>query len=130
MGNHAQAMLFYGFELGSEGKGWVPPWQDIGEGGWGDLYLYKMGKDDLTSYEPEGEAVIDACPCEIDYHNNIDEAVWFVTVRGVGLRAYEGTAEEVCYNPDIDYDTQIKDFCILMGLEYKQPRWYLAAYYG
>jgi len=142
-------ILFFGFtfheeDADSENLSTKPAWFEID---WEEFYVTKKGLTKPSekyppNRDPELEAAWDkyytakrdmlkAEPCTVAFHGG--EGCWalFVTVKGGYLRASRGYPKKVTmFTGSPSWFEQIKTFCQIMEIDFQEPAWYLASYWG
>lgn len=134
------AILFWGFCLPHEDEGM--PWDDERwEGGTDNYYAFRLGIlppsvecSDKTAeiYESYWRKVIKldkAEVCGIGYHCSDSYPMQYIAVLKSVTVASRGCPKEV----DIlaiksDWREELKRYCEIMGIEWQEPRWWLASY--
>jgi hypothetical protein len=118
MGVSTDAYLFFGFDFcNPEEEGETLIWEDLGYG-WEDEWLKELFGDEPLK-------------CQIDIHCNSEYPIYFVHVKGRIHRAFRGSPT-VIENLDVSEEDieNLKEFCKVTGIEYQEPKWILASYWG
>ncbi len=150
MGQSTDAYLFYGFEFHDAESGDDGMWYDDadtvlgGENDWEHEYAIRKGAPKpAVPYEQDKEAhqnfgtasrkATEASGCTIDSHCSGDYPVYFVCIRESYLSAWRGNPTEVPEGhtiPPVEWADLLHDFCVTMGIEWRDPKWLLASYWG
>jgi len=147
MGNSADAIVFFGihFEEGAEGEwAWVEEPEKYGET-WENFYADKVHKisppevpweedEELySSYWDEVRRVERLSPCVIGTHSSGECPMYYVALaRTVESASWDEPAELGLSSLEVSDSElqQLKEFCEVMGLQWAEPKWYLASYWG
>jgi hypothetical protein len=141
-------ILFFGFTFHEEDSydKEPPPWMED-TGGWEDFYVAKKGlikpvgndyedpvfKKAREDYWAAKREMLKNEPCEIGYHGGEGCMSYFVTIKESHKSASRGYPEKLKSTfGDIESDWfhKIATFCQLMEIDYQEPAWYLASYWG
>lgn len=156
MGTSTNAYLYYGFDFYDPDE---HEENEVvhGEESWDDLYMTKIGKgNDSRLYEDElykrpandpermaeekkrdaywerkKEEIQKLGGIMIDSHCHHEHSVYFVCAEFVS--ASRGNPVEVpdpLPTPDKDKIERMREFCKIMGIEWQEPSWRLASYWG
>lgn len=156
MGSHASAYLFLGFEIYDSGKGDEALPFDINE--WEEIYAKRKGlrEDDSGLFGADGNyapgtmeereerklvwnkhlderiAIVKAAGVIMDFHCHHEYPIHYVAIERYS--ASQGYPSEVpvaqLNHWDANAVEKLKDFCKIMEIPYKQPKWILASYEG
>ena len=87
---------------------------------WEDLYCLRSGKE------------IKDCPVELRMHYSYGAAGrWFLGVEETVVQASHGWPEKaktVTEKPE--WRSQLEQFCVIMGIEWQEPAWWVTSIYG
>jgi len=147
MGSEANALIGFGFELDRYED--VPEAMEEEEDGAEDLYLRRTGFFDNVP-EPDFEkdeeswsawlklkqAALDTCPCVLhDWGEESGPILVCVKVSQIkgdweGLKRLNlEEMSALAHDHQGAWNEQLKAFCEVMGLPFKEPHWFLTAYY-
>lgn len=146
MSSDANGILFFGFDLGDEGLPWED-WDRWLDGGVevDDYIAFKLGakipKNEYSSdtsaeyykYWDKKKKVLMESGCKVCIHRGYAYPMYYVCLSDKNLSAYSECPREV--NSDFlavnEYLVhRLKKFCETVGIEWKEPRWYLTSFYG
>ena len=158
MGVSTDGILYFGFDFYDADDAPEDHWNP-GEEDWEERYAEAHGcVDDSGLFNEHGEyafakdspeflaarakrdkyydkkrAILNACPCKIDDHCSNEYPIYFVTLKAKSAKAWRGKHVEI--TPELLTVTenevnQLKEFCKDMGIEWQEPKWYLASYWG
>lgn len=143
MGIDISANVFYGFTY-DEAIDLADLVDDVDfkDNEWEDYYAFKKGvmkptapfeqnRELYTQYWNERRKLTSECPVAIDWHGSAYDEEYFypyIHIKNTGGHADLGEATEL-KSLDIkpEWNDQIKEFCSVMGIEYKEPKWYLVS---
>lgn len=153
MGQSTDGILFYGIAYGEEldmdeiskFHGHDP---DVGfDGDFETLYADKMGVVSPTEeYSRDDKAVQDKYVaywnakreinkqggCEVGTYCSSDYPMYYACVKAGHYSVSRGDETEIPnglhFEPN--WNQQLQDFCTLMGLPYKEPKWLMVSYWG
>lgn len=140
MSDSAFAYLFYGFVLGQEyfrteweDSGWELHIlkQDFPDKDYENFFVKPYTDDEYNTYWKRIKDIQDKYKCNIDWcgcGNSYTEP--FIYIRRSLQRSEWCDGKTVSFETDSNWDLLLEDFCIKLGIEFKQPNWTLAAYYG
>ncbi len=122
------AYLFYGFTFydAEEGIGEPPPWErregDSSNPRWTDWNRY---------CDAATVAKLKELKIQIDSHCHSDYPCYFICPEETWKFASRGYPK-VIENLDVpeDADARLRTACELLGIEFKQPKWIMASYWG
>lgn len=143
MGTSTDAYLFFGFSFSDQEVGQdTPDWLDE-DMEWEAIYAERhdgINKPDVvyighehvysTYWQAKREAA-ERASCEIAFHCSGDYPIWFVALQGTRFVASRGDEVEVKL-PNIHEEqiTEMRAFCELLGIKWKEPKWLLVSYWG
>lgn len=138
MGVSTDGILFYGFDLGEPGQSMADPDAEWESYDWEDYYLEKKGvvreeNEDSDSWFARKDLVLETCGCSLGHHCCDEYIMLFVAARDFSAsRGYPAPIAKSDLILPSDVDEKLKDFCEVMGIEFKQDQvgWYLASYWG
>jgi hypothetical protein len=144
MGTSTDALIYWGFDFHDKDGG--EPWHDDREmlEDWEDIYAIRKGiarpamsfEDDKDAYRAFWKArkvVVERSGCSIDMHQHIDVSVYFVCIKASHLRAWRGHPIQLrpdFFTVDPLWEDRLRTFCELMNIEWQEPKWWLASYWG
>ena len=140
-------ILYFGIELGDE-EDVCFPWDDFVDEE-NDIYVddyvaHKLGVDEpdipyegneelYSKFWEEKSAAIKATGCEVDYHGSSACVMYYVTLTAKHFTAHRGYPTEIKPEDLVVTDEQkeqLKKFCEIIGVEWKEPKWMLASYWS
>jgi hypothetical protein len=149
MGQSTDAILFYGIDYGED----LDLDTLIAESGlkmedpaFKDLYALKVGivapkvewsenpevKTAYISYWNQKREASEKAKCELSSHCSDECPMYFVYVKTAYQRAHRGYPVEIetlmVVKPE--WREELKEYCELTGLPFKEPKWHLASYWG
>jgi len=90
---------------------------------------FEQNKEAYSKYWDEKRKLTSASPVAIGFHGSAydDEYMFpYIHVKDSVSEADLGEAKELNnFETKPEWNDQIKDFCSVMGIEYKEPKWYL-----
>ena len=132
MGTSTDAILVYGFEIGSEDE---PP--EFLEAFDGDFDEYLNDISGLPKYGESGHtfeaqwAWRDSCPADMTMHCSYDYPMYILAVRGTKTTAYRGYPKEIkSLAIDEAKVSAFREWCEANGIEYQEPKWLLVSMWG
>lgn len=96
----------------------------------------EFSKDQLESvwrpYWARARELKDKYPCQVGIYRSGDYPLYFVYVKSGYYCVNRGYAKEIPSDitPSPEWADQIRSFCNLMGLPFKQPQWLLVSFWG
>ena len=147
MGVSTNGILYFGIELGDE-EDVCFPWDDFVDKD-NDIYVDDYIAMKLGVTEPDvpyegNEALFSKCwedkrkaikatGCEVNYHGSSACVMYYVTLTAKHLEARRGYPEAVTeefLKVTDEQKEQLKKFCAIIGVEWKEPKWMLASYWS
>lgn len=110
MGQSTDALLYYGFDFLSVEEDHTPEEDEL---------------DKWYGTKTHG--------CEVDSHCSGDFPVYFVAVKDSRKTAHRGFPKELAPNAleiKPEWDALLRAFCKEAGIEWQEPGWVLASYWG
>lgn len=109
-----------------------------------DLYAARMGfprpnveyttesKPLFNEYWDQRRELVKACTCEVEMYCSLEYTMWFACIKTSKYHVYRGYETEIPNGlaSQPEWMQELKDFCELMGLEYRDPKWLLVSYWG
>jgi hypothetical protein len=145
MGTNPYGKVFYGFALVDEdGEAIEPegPWeQNDLYSGWEEFYIEKQGglpRPDSQDYRgPEWsewrakrKALMDSCPADVVLVGSEYNLISCIVIRDSYAQAEWSEIKPLkATGTKPDWDQQLRDWCELMGIEWREPGWYVASLY-
>lgn len=86
---------------------------------WEDLYEQRSGKR------------VSDCPVEMRIHCSFACGMWFLAVKETVVsasRGYPEKAKTVTEKPE--WRSQLEGFCVVMGIKWQEPAWWVTSLYG
>lgn len=86
---------------------------------WEDLYCLRSEKDILD------------CQVRIGHHCNGEDPMYFLAVSETLVeagRGYPSTVKTVMVKPE--WRSQLEKFCVIMGIKFQEPAWWVASILG
>lgn len=129
MGVDVTARVFYGIPLGRDFQ-FPETWNEddgVAEG-WIPAYLASIGiteKDNEKEYWEKSTELAIKGVTGIGWGCAEGCEKYYVRISDAGVSSYWGDIEEIDFIVKPEWNEQLKDFCEKVGLEYKQPKWYL-----
>lgn len=147
MGQSTDGIIFFGFNLGSSDDGFSLDelWGvGVDDADWEAEYAKRKGilppseeYDDSPEVQKKHHdywevkrKLVAAEPCSIDFHCSGDYPVYYVSIKRTQKRARRGYPEELTvtdFNVRDSEVQQLKEFCEFMGIEWQEPKWWLAS---
>ncbi len=126
MGISSDGIFFYGLLWKDEEK---PPWKEptpdeltkakYGEPDWEELYEIRSGK------KLEKSPVISGIHCSFEY------SMHYVAVRKSAVTASRGDPQKVkILTIDPEWEGELRKFCEIMGVKWREPAWWVTSLYG
>lgn len=134
MGVSTDAILCFGFTLDDDDGAWLPRFLE--ERGADDLENLILGDWKTRQSIPleERKRRLEECPIDLVTHCHAESPMWIVAVRGTTMYASGGCPTVVYFcDPNILSEEKViaaRKFCKQIGIEWKEPRWLLASYWG
>jgi hypothetical protein len=147
MGQSTDAYLFFGFDFHDGESSDDDLWYDAADillNDWDEEYAVRRGTPRPTmAYEENKDAhrafwdaknkLVEESGCTINTHCSGEYPVFFVCITESYLRASRGYPTEVPEGhtvPAEGWVDKLKAFCEVMGITWREPKWYLASYWG
>jgi len=107
-------------------------WNDDGEYAIPEGIERKNAEENWKVFLKRKQDLIEELGITIDSHCHREYPEYFVCISDSFISATRGNPEVIKFDElkkteDIN---KLKDFCELMGLKYKEPKWYLASFWG
>jgi hypothetical protein len=125
MGISSDGMFFYGLIWKDEDKPWKSPTPDeltkakYGEPDWEELYEMRAGKK------------ADKSPVLADIHCSFEFSMPLVAVRKTFVKAYRGDPQRAkILTIDPEWEGELREFCEIMGIKWREPAWWVTSLYG
>ncbi len=151
MGTSTDAIVYWGFEVGEDTIHPLndnPTFERSYE--WDDVYAEKKGlvrPEFVRRNEPGFEeydkaddeyreakvALVDPIGCTIDHHCHIEHPMHYVAVEAsvkCANRGYPEELEDDALKVGEDWREKLQEFCRVLGIEFKEPKWHLVSYWG
>lgn len=139
MGQSTDGILVFGFDLGVEDESpdFLGEFDDLT-----DLLSDEAGltewRNDFTdaqssAYFKTRRELEAACPVDIVLHCSGDYPMYILAIRGYEYSASRGSPEIIEMDKLIVDDAKIqaaKEWCEAHGIEWQEPKWVLASYWG
>lgn len=123
MGQSTDAYLYFGFDFydAESGLGSAPEWGDDRD--WASwAYAEKLPQ--------ETKDKLKELNIEIDCHCSGDYPVYFICTKESFTRAWRGYPKEAKMDAGENAIGRIGHACELLGIEFQEPKWWLASYWG
>lgn len=143
MGMSSDAILYYGFELGSEEDGVdfldyeerIERLHDLSPP---EVEYCDSNKELYTEYFLRKRQALDSERCDIRSHCSSEFPVYYVTIKDLHVTAhlgYQVDVAEIIRSAMLScafdkYDAELRKFCERMDIPYKQPSLHLASDLG
>ena len=127
MGVSTDAYLFYGFTIydAEEGIGTPPQWEPQEDGedpNWSNWEYYC---DAATVARLKDLKIM------IGYHCHSDYPIYFICPKETWVFASRGYPVGIkSLNVPVGAHTRLRQACELLGIEFQQPKWIMASYWG
>jgi hypothetical protein len=134
MGQSTDAILAYGFDLGSEDEPPEAIQRAMEETGVDDVDDWIERLAGVEPWEPnrpdsywaEKREKLAAFPIDIIRHCSGDYPMYFLAIRGTEVRANRGSPQKVSTPADCgDWEVTLQKFCAEHGIEYQDPDWHI-----
>lgn len=147
MGGDPRGMVFYGFALIDEKGKPVEPWGAAGGSatflGWEERYLKAKGGAeydvpananylgrDWENWRQESGALIDACSVDVQLAGYDGNLVSCVVIKKTFVEAYWAEIKPLkTLETKPEWDSQLREWCELLGVPYLKPGWFVASLY-
>jgi hypothetical protein len=138
MGTTPEGKVFYGFALVDEDG---EPLGDIVPSNWEETYIKEQGglpRPEENNYRsPEWDewrakrhAMIAACPVDTELIGYDDYLATCVVIRESFAKAEWGEVVPLkTLETKAEWEQQLRDWCNMLGVPYRQPGWYVASLY-
>jgi hypothetical protein len=125
MGISSDGIFFYGMIWRDEDNPWKEPTPE-------ELTKAKYGEPDWEElYEMRSKKKLSECPVELSIHCSFECGMPYLAVKETLVRASRGHPELVkVLTVKPEWEGQLKEFCEIMGIEWRDPSWWVTSLYG
>jgi hypothetical protein len=125
MGVSSDGIFFYGLIWKDTEEPWKSPSPDElqksagGEPDWEELYESRSGKK------------IEACPVRMGIHCSFEHSMHLLAIKETMVEASRGYPEQAkILTVKPEYEGQLREFCEIMGIKWRDPAWWVTSLYG
>ena len=128
MGVSTDAYLFFGFDFfaPASGKGNSPQWREEGD----DRFYWSEWASSRQLREQGISDKLEKLNIYIGSHCSSDFPIWFICTEESYVCAWRGYPKEAKMEAGENAVARLKEACELLGIEFEEPKWWLASYWG